>query len=118
REGAVEPPPALIALERTGCPDIEPEPRALDDDLGERRHVAEPDIETLPGKRMDGVGSVADKRQPLGHEAAGDLKVERERLARTGKRNVAELGAEALGKLGEECRLISGHDRFARCFVL
>jgi hypothetical protein len=64
---------------------------------------------------MDGVGSVADKRQALGHEAAGDLKVERERLARTGDCNVAELGAEALGKLGEECRLISRHDRFPHC---
>src|SRR5207342_491649 len=54
-----------------------------------------------------------DQRQPFAYEAARDLKVEREGLARVGKRDGAEPRAEALRELSEERSFVCGHDRLA-----
>ena len=84
---------------------IEAEPGASTMRLGQRRHVAHADIEPLPRERMHGVRGIADQREPIGHEAARDLHVERKGLARTGEGDLAETEAEALAELGEKARL-------------
>ena len=106
REGAVEAAPARVALERRRGADIEPEPRGLDNRLGERGNVAHADIEPLSRERMHDMRGVADQREPVGHEGARDLHVERKGLARTRQRNLAEAPAETLGELGEEARFV------------
>ena len=37
-----------------------------DDDLGERRHVAQPEVQPLPGQRMDAVRRVAGRAPAAG----------------------------------------------------
>ena len=49
-----------------------------------------PDIEPLPGERMDGMRGIADQHQPFADEASRDLKIEGKGLARAGERDVAE----------------------------
>ena len=61
----VEAAPALVAVEQLRVAEIEAEPRALDQHLGERGGVAEAEIEALAGDRMDAVRGVADQREPL-----------------------------------------------------
>ena len=56
---------------------------------------------------------VADQREPVGHEGARDLHVERKGLARAGERDLAEPRAEALGELGEEAGFVHSHDGLA-----
>ena len=48
---------------------------------------------------------IADQRQPFAYEAARNLKIEREGLARAGERDIAKPRAEALRELGEERKL-------------
>ena len=40
---------------------VEAEPPVVDDDLGQRRNVAQPEIEALAGDRMNRMGRVADQ---------------------------------------------------------
>ena len=73
----VEPPPALVAFEHRGRADVEAEAIRLDDGLGQRRNVAEAEIEALAGDRVDAVGGIADQRQALGDEGARQRQAER-----------------------------------------
>jgi hypothetical protein len=55
----VEPAPALVAGERGGAARVKAEAPRVDDQLGERRDVAQRQVPALPGDRMDrarGVG--------------------------------------------------------------
>jgi hypothetical protein len=61
----VEAAPALVAGEQLRVAEVEAEPRALDQHLGQRGGVAEAEVEPLAGDRMDAVGGVADQREPL-----------------------------------------------------
>ena len=106
-EGAVEPPPALVALKLSRRADIEPEPRRLDDGLGERRHIAHADIKALPRERMHDMRGIADQRQPIRHEASRELQIEREGLAQgRATRDVAKpRGRSAVASSDEESRI-------------
>jgi len=46
-----------------GVADIEAEAARVDDDLGQRRDVADADIEPLAGDRVDHMRRLADQRQ-------------------------------------------------------
>ena len=66
----VGPPPAFVARQRRERAIVEAEPPVVDHDLGQRRDIAQSEIEALAGDRMDGVGGVADQG-----EAAVDIAV-------------------------------------------
>ena len=61
----VEAPPALVAIEHVGLPEIHAEPRRIDDDFGQRRDILQAHVEALPRDRMNHMRGVADQRQPL-----------------------------------------------------
>jgi hypothetical protein len=94
---------------------IEPEPRRVDDDFGECGDVLQSHIEPLPGDRMDEMGGVANERDALGDERAGDEKAERMHAARTDRFDLAEMQLEALFKLGMKSVIRQRHDAF--CLV-
>jgi hypothetical protein len=74
-EGAVETPPALIALKRRCRADVEPETERLDDRFSEGRDVAHADIEALAGKRVHCMRRIADQREAIGDEGPRHLKL-------------------------------------------
>ena len=64
----IERAPTFVAVEQLAVAEIEPEPRALDQHLRQRRRVAKAEVHALPGDRVDGVRGIAGQRQPLvGH---------------------------------------------------
>ena len=89
----VEAPPALVSRERRGRARIEAEPHLADDRLGERRHVAQAEVQALPGERMDDMRRVADEREPLADEAPRDLEAERKGLGARGEADFAQFRA-------------------------
>src|SRR5262249_20913261 len=95
----VEAPPPLIALQYVRGAEVEAKTRGIDDRLGKRRDVAQPEIKPLAGDRMDHVRRVADEREALGHERARNREPERMHPARTRNRDVAEMESEALLQL-------------------
>src|SRR6266700_3791409 len=50
--------------------DVANKPQRIDDRFRERRHIAQPHVETLARDRMDDVRGIADQRQPLADEGA------------------------------------------------
>ena len=64
-------PPAFVALQGRQPAMIQAEPPVVDRDLGERRDVAQSQIEALAGNRMDGVGRVADQGEARSDIALG-----------------------------------------------
>ena len=100
----VEAAPALVAREQLGIAEVEAEPRALDQHLGQRGGVAEAEIEALAGDRMDAVRGVADQREPLGGDPRGMVEAERIVAARPGQRDRAEEAAHPLLDLVREAR--------------
>ena len=91
RSNDVEAARALVGLKRRRVARIEADPHALDDRLGQRRDVAQAEVEPLPRQRMDDVGGVGDQRQPLGDEAPREAERERNRFDARGEAQRAEL---------------------------
>ena len=96
RQRRVEPAPALVALERGERADVEAEPGRIGDHLGQRRHVAQAEVEALAGDRVHAVRRVADEREAVGHQRARQMHVERPGGARAGQLDGAQAIAEAL----------------------
>ena len=69
---------------------IESEPRILDDDLRQGGGIAQAEIESEPGDRVDHMRRIADQRQPLADEAVGDEQVERKALQPADDRHIAQ----------------------------
>ena len=95
----VEPPPALIALEHVGLPEIDAEPRGVDHDFGQCRDILQAHVEPLARDRVDHMRGVADQRQPLGDEGARDEIAERKRARLVERLDLAEMQAKALLEL-------------------
>ena len=94
----------LIAAQQRVVADVEAEPARVDDDFGERRHVADAEIETLAGDRVDRMRRLADQRQPAVDIALGQHQPDRvgpvpaHRLDRAEK--IAEPGRELDREVG------------------
>ena len=92
----------MVAVEQRRIAEIEPEPRAFDQHLGQRGDVAEAEIEALPGDRVDAVRGVTDQGEAAVGDPRGVVKTERVRRARRGHRDLAEKSAHrGLGFGGE-----------------
>ena len=63
---------------------------------------------------MHAVRGIADQREAVGDQGAGEMHVERPGGARSGQRDLAQPVAEAPLDLGEEARLVERQDRRAR----
>src|SRR5438132_3661948 len=61
----VEAAPLLVMAEQVGIADVETEAAPVDHQLRERSDVADAEIETLAGDRMDDVRRLSDQRQPF-----------------------------------------------------
>src|SRR5690606_5003376 len=111
---SVEAPPAFIAFKHGERADIEAEAVRLDDRLGERRDIAEAEIEALPGDRMDAVRGVAGECQARLHQRPRQRQAER-----GGARLADRLDApEAMPEAPFELDLIDeavGDDAFRLC---
>src|SRR6185437_2054588 len=59
----IEAPPALIALQYIELPEIESQPRGIENDLRQRGRILEPEIQPLTRDRMDAMRRVACERE-------------------------------------------------------
>ena len=112
----VETPPALVALQHRSAAGIESEPHRIGDCLGQRRHIAQPHVQSLPGNGVNDMRRVADQRDAFGDEAARNRQPERIGAARTRKRDLAEMQSKALFGFGEKIGVGQRHEpvRLAR----
>ena len=94
--------PALVAFQQRLVADIEPEAAAIDDQLGQRRDVADADIEALAGDRMDHMRRLADQREPPRDVALGLHQRQMIGPARPDRLDRAEKPAEAGAQFGGE----------------
>ena len=78
----VEAAPARVAVEHVRRADVLAAAGAADHHLGQRRHVAQAEVQPLPGQRMDAVRRVADQRQPRAGAALRQREPERIAVAR------------------------------------
>src|SRR6478735_3978360 len=106
----VEPPPALVAVEHVGLPDIDTEPGRIDDYLGKRGDVLQAHIEPLPRDRVNHMGGVADQRQPLADKGAGDEIAERKRARFVERVDLAEMQAKVAFKFAVKLVFVQAND--------
>ena len=78
-----------------------PRRRAADHHLGQRRHVAQPEVQPLPRQRMDAVRRVAGQRQPRHGAALRQREPERIAVARPDELDLAEEVAEPRPQRGK-----------------
>ena len=101
----VEAAPALVAVEQLLVAEVEPEPRAFDQHLRQRRRVAIAEIDALAGDRVDAVRGVADQRQPVIGDPRRMVEAERIGRARREQRDLAEEAAHRRLGFGGEIRV-------------
>ena len=87
-----------------------PRRRAVGEHLGQRRDVAQPEVQPLPRQRVDAVRRVAGQRHPRQRPALGERQAERIGVALALERDVAEEVAEPRPELGE----VAGRRRAGR----
>ena len=92
---AVEPPPALVALEHVAAAEIEAEPRRVEHRLGQSRDILQAEIESLARDRMDRMRRIADEREALLRIAAREVQLQRIGPARSDRIDLAQMVAEA-----------------------
>ena len=106
-----EPAPALVALERGERADVEAEPGRVGDDLAQRGHVAQAEVQALAGDRVHAVRRIADEREAIGHHGPGEMHVERPGSARARQLDGAQAIVEARLDLGEKAGIVERQDR-------
>ena len=104
----IEPAVPFVAGERLPAARVEAEADGVDDPFGQRRRVAEPEVQPLTGERMDLVGGVAEQRDPFRDEAAGEAEAERVRDEFRFQPDGAEVPAESGPERREPARLGAG----------
>ena len=112
-----EPPPALVALEHGERANVEAETRRVDHDFGQRGHVAKAQVEALAGDRVHAVRGIADEREAIRHQRAGEMHVERPGAARASELHRAQPPVETPLDLGQECRVVERDDLAPALFL-
>ena len=77
----------------------------------QRGDVAQAEVQTLAGDRVHAVRRIADQREAVRHQRAGEMHVERPGSARARQRDGAQPIAEALLDLGQEAGIVERQDR-------
>ena len=80
----------------------------------EARRVAQTEIESLPGDRVQRLRGVADDRQSLGDVLVRARQRERIELSRADPHEAAETESEGVLQAREELSVVRLRDRFAR----
>ena len=102
----VERAPALVAVEQLPVAEVEAEPGAFDQHLGQRGDVAEAEVEALARDRVDGMRRVADQRQAVGGDLRRVMEAERKGRARREHFDLAEEAAHRRLGLGREILVV------------
>ena len=92
----------MVAVQQLPVAEVEPEPGALDQHLGQGGDIAEAEIQPLAGDGVDGMGRVADQRQPLVRDPRRVVKAQRIGRARRQQLDAPEEAAHGRLRLGRE----------------
>ena len=106
RHHRIETPPALVTLEMRAIAQVEAETRRISENLDQRRRIAQRQIDTLPGNRMNAVRRIADKREAAGDQPARQFDVERPRLRAPNELDRPEPAADASIELGKKAPIV------------
>ena len=78
--------------------------------IGQGRDIANTDVQTLPGKRVNDMGRIADERSSLDNEPLGDRQAQRKDRSVAGERTFAEQPAQFRLQACKICFIAEGLD--------